>query len=707
MVIEDILRNRWMVAWLGIVLFALYLHGAGPGLVPYRDAGEMATSVPTLGILHPTSYPFYSISGNLFGRIGLGNPAYRLNVFSGLAMAAMWVFFFAALCRRVDPGAALMTTLVAAVSYQYWTHALVSEMYALNCLFVAAIWFLVDANKPLLAAFVFGVGLTNRSDLLLSLPAFLVLLPTPAARTPRRPWVAMTVLVATGMTLYLYLPLRASQHPWLNWNNPSTLSSFFRSLLRKGYGGTLDLLSQSYGMGENFIDELILYGRHLWVDFAYAGAPLALYGLFKLWTRDRRYAIAVLIGFMTTGPLFIFLGNLPQNPHAVAIMQAAYLVPDFFFVICCAAGFSAVLERAPRHKSSILATATVAVIAWTAHGYAAVNKRNNFFAIDFISNINHTAPVASVIVGRSDVPLFSLFYSHWMDQRLAGRIPIAQGLANSLWYQEMLQLDHPDLIIRSLKTPEEWSDFARRNPNRLILATQDLEWPENASVVFNSFGILSRYVPERSANDLKDYAGMDAFYRFRGDYRYGESSDFFVNELIEEYAKAWLARARELSQTAPTVAAEMAFRRALALKPDMPYAALQLAYVYYLRQDFTHALHYYSWAVDLFRQMNEQAVAWRSLPELRAGVRADWAQTVAQQGAIEERLGHSLIAQKAYEQALEINPQCADAQYYEAVLYWKQGNWQEVVNHLQRLAQDHPADPRWKTYLPEAMRRLK
>ena len=74
--------------------FALYLHTAGPGLVPFRDAGEMATTVYSLGILHPPGYPSYTLIGHLFDQVPLGNPAYRLNVFSGLMLSFTWVVFY-------------------------------------------------------------------------------------------------------------------------------------------------------------------------------------------------------------------------------------------------------------------------------------------------------------------------------------------------------------------------------------------------------------------------------------------------------------------------------------------------------------------------------------------------------------------------------------------------------------------------------------
>ena len=119
--------------------FGLYVSTAGPSLVPYRDAGEMATSVPMLGILHPTSYPLYSIAGFVFSQLPLGNPAYRLNVFSALAMACagglLWLLFL----QMEGKWAALGTVLLGALSYHFWWHSVVSEMYALNVLFLAAL----------------------------------------------------------------------------------------------------------------------------------------------------------------------------------------------------------------------------------------------------------------------------------------------------------------------------------------------------------------------------------------------------------------------------------------------------------------------------------------------------------------------------------------------------------------------------------------
>ena len=149
-------------------------------------------------------------------------------------------------------------------------------------------------------------------------------------------------------------------------------------------------------------------------------------------------------GWLITGPVFIFLGNLPPNPHAVAILEAAYLMPDLFFLLLVAAGTS-LCFRTPCFLDTekwLLAGILLMLVAWHAPMvFQEVNQRHNFIAVDYIRNTYRSLPAPSLIVGRSDVPLFSLYYGHWISPRAPGRVPVAQGFAASAWYQTMLQRD--------------------------------------------------------------------------------------------------------------------------------------------------------------------------------------------------------------------------------------------------------------------------
>jgi hypothetical protein len=616
--------------------FTMYVYTAGPSIVPYRDAGEMATSVPTLGILHPTSYPLYSILGAVACQVPLGNNAYRLNVFSALAMALAWAIIFFALRKRFGAATAGVSVLLGGLSYYFWWHALVSEMYALNVLFLA-IGILCFIERAWLAlAYVLALGLSNRSDLLLTLPAFAIAalaMPIIKQDWTRNHWSWTIAFVVIGLSVYAFLPLRASQQPWINWNDPSNLERLMRTLFRRGYGSGLDLLATNYQPGENFLSEFQIYLQHLWRDFTVVGCLLAMGGVVGgLKSRDPLILLA-LIGWALTGPIFIYLGNLPPNTHAVAIMQAAYLMPDLFFIIAIAFGFYHLTQNwtggFPLFKAVLTAIALVVAGFIGVKSYATVDMRNNFLAIDFARNVSVSAPPDALVIGRSDVPIFALYYGFWGESPRPHWIPIAQGLAGSAWYQTMVQRDFPGVWTNSLKTNSDWAQLQIANASRSLMATTDIDWPSDGMEKFVPRGMLLQWTSAR------DPYWKEASHRllgelsvYRGRYIYDDYRDFFSNELVEEYAKAWMS-----------IGDEEACRQAWAMKPDMPYAPLQIGYWRMRAGDYAAAEKYFSAALANFETMERLAAAWKTFDNIRRNIERDHQQAKQYWAAAHSRKG--------------------------------------------------------------------
>jgi tetratricopeptide (TPR) repeat protein len=688
------------------VTFALYLHTAGPTVVPYRDAGEMATSVTRLGVLHPPGYPVYSILGHLATCLPLANPAYRLNLFSALMMALAWAFLFLLGAEFWGIAASLLTVLLGAVSFQFWTHALVSEMYTLHLVFLTGILGLLYRRKLEAAAFLFGLGLGARLDLLLCAPAAGILFFFQMRSDER--WSRAGRLVLWGLlgfSVYGYLYIRAQGHPLLNWGDPSTLERFLASLARRSYGGGLDLLSRSYSAGENFWPEFSLYLRHVSRDFSLLSWPLAAGGLAVTWKKNRMWFAAILSGWLFTGPVFVYLGNLPVNPHAVAIMEAAYLVPDLFLLLSVGFGLSA-LRRYLGVFCVVEGLLAVLILAQAARFYPIVSKRHNWVADDFIHNTYYSAPEPSVIVARSDVPIFLLYYGHWIRPGFPWRVPIAQGLAGSAWYKVMMERQVRQLDVEALITAEDWEAFEKANPGWSLFGTTDTDWPEAIYPRLVPSGLLLQLLPRGKASVFASDTLLNDLYVYRGRYRYDAYHEFFTPELVEEYAKAWMEWGRLLSRGGGNTETIGAYLHALSIKPDMPYAAFQLGYYYFQRNDLKKADFYYRWCVDNFRIMHRQAEEWKSLPNVRHGLSRDEAQAIAHWGVIQERLGNPDQAITLYHRALDVDPGSADARYNLAVIYWRAGRWKDVVDQLQALSAAHPEDARWRAYLPKALEKL-
>ncbi|MCM2305787.1 MAG: DUF2723 domain-containing protein, partial [Elusimicrobia bacterium] len=520
-----------LAVFLGVL--ALYLAKLPPVLAPWRDTGEMTLAAATLGVAHPTSYPLYVLLGRLASLVPLGNAAYRLNLLSAVAGAAACALLFAALRPRLGRFAALAAAACLALNPGFWAVSQVSEMYSLWVLSAVALTALAarlsrDPSERLWPAFCYlcGVLLANRLDLLLLAPGlvWLALSARPAERGEDGVWLgacallvpaaavftgsnlpAVVLILATflqrtrgegaarrrawavgaglaGLTAYLYLPVRSATGPLLDWNHPAAAAQFADSLLRTRYGGTLDLISRQYAAGELFADNLRLWGAHLWDAFGPALALAAL-GAAADFREDRSRFVGRFAAWWWAGPVFLFLANMPPNPHAAAILDPHYLLSDAVLLFWLAAGVAALGARRR-------ALALAAVLAWPLARAVPdrLDRREHFHTLDFAANVFRAAPPGSVVVAKKDVPLYAL----WHYQTVAGRRPdlrvVSQGLSGSPWYQADWRRRDRDLLVTSLAAPEGWAALGLRGAP--VLMTQDAEPPPSLAASLEPRGLL-------------------------------------------------------------------------------------------------------------------------------------------------------------------------------------------------------------------------
>src|SRR5215212_4895493 len=170
---------------------------------------------------------------HLFTYLPFGDPAYRVNL-SSAAYAAATVFLVYLICqrltRRVAPSC--VAALLFGLSRDFWSQAVIAEVYTLNTLLVALVIFLLllwrdtrDDRHLLLTCFSVGLSLTNHltSGLLLPAAALFVGLLDRRKLTDLRLMSKGAVLFLIALTPYLYLPIRASMNPPLNREAPDDL----------------------------------------------------------------------------------------------------------------------------------------------------------------------------------------------------------------------------------------------------------------------------------------------------------------------------------------------------------------------------------------------------------------------------------------------------------------------------------------------------
>ncbi|HUW81471.1 MAG TPA: DUF2723 domain-containing protein [Phycisphaerae bacterium] len=311
-----------LVGYLAVLAACMILYGltAAPDVV-WQDSGMAILRAwrgdvaGWLGLA--LSHPSYYLPAQLLMKLPLGEPAWRLNVFSALcaavAVANCWL-----LIRRltgVSAGAAVGAAALA-VSHTFWWHAAVAEVYAPAAAGMTTEWLLLLAYMRggqgiwlALLAMLNGWDVANHMLCVFPTIGYIVILiyRTRAGRCPIGHWLiaALCWLVGFGPMLWLMVG-----QLWAG----NSVAAVFRSLLfgggsgRGGYGNAVLNLRVS-GRG------LIRSAEYLLLNFP---TPIGLLAVAGLITARRRAALPKAMRRLLTGLLIAF-----------GLFAIRYNVPDW------------------------------------------------------------------------------------------------------------------------------------------------------------------------------------------------------------------------------------------------------------------------------------------------------------------------------------------------------------------------------------------
>lgn len=226
-----------------VVVLLVYLRTLIPTAVD-QDSGELVAAAHTLGIAHPTGYPLWTLLGRLCDLLPVGHTsAYRVALASALpAAAASGIVCWLVITSTGSLLPGVFSGLAFGLWFPTWSQAVLAEVYGLSgllfSLFLVALWRWSrsrSVHSLLWLALIGGaVSMHHRT-------AFLSVAPVLATAfwltRPRRTktWVVAALLFLAPFALYLYLPIRASMHPAVNWTNPTTFDRFYAHAMGTQY----------------------------------------------------------------------------------------------------------------------------------------------------------------------------------------------------------------------------------------------------------------------------------------------------------------------------------------------------------------------------------------------------------------------------------------------------------------------------------------
>lgn len=295
--------DRWIAAGLVAVCGAVYVGTLCP-TVYVEGTGELISAAHFLGIAHPPGYPLFCLVARLFSvLVPVGSVAYRINLASA-AFGALAVGVLYLLLRRLTDHrcAALAASLCFGLSRTFWSQAVIAEVYTLNALFLAVLLLLLvlwretgEDRYLLLAAFGYGLSLTNHLTMALFGPGMLVfvLMGRPDARAVKL-LSLMAFLFLLGLTPYLYLPLRAAMQPTFAWTELETFRDVLTHVTGRLYRSYVFAFPWRLALSRNLVEYLKILSRQFSIYLVWAPVLGLLAGV----RRDRRMLLVLGVPFL-------------------------------------------------------------------------------------------------------------------------------------------------------------------------------------------------------------------------------------------------------------------------------------------------------------------------------------------------------------------------------------------------------------------------
>ncbi len=598
-----------MTGFLFFSSFLYYLAGLSGTVPAYRDSGDLIASIDSLGIAHPPGYALYVLIGKLVVTLlPFGNVSYRVNVMSALFASGAVVVLYRVLVKVTQEKSVVPLILsgLLVVSPAMTALARVAEMYTLSALLTALVVLCLlseDPRGPSWAALFLGLGLSVHLTLVFLVPLFLI---APSRTITRR----SALFFLLGLSIFLYLPLRAAQDPVLNWGDPSHWRNFWRVVTRADYGG-LKLHPQEsvlawtpaqiFRQSQYF---LTTFSR----DWGWGGLFWGVVGVVVTMRRDSKrqaWAWGVLSAWLLAGPAFFVLSNLPLEAASTpAILQPYVILPLVLWSLFTAIGIHAAITRT-NHKRWM--TMACAVLLLGTKSWAWPNTRHDFYAYDYARNLLRILPQDAVLYDPDDTTHFSIQVLQLLEDRR--RDVVLLSFFRTRWGYEQIKRRWPDLLppipMRSGDELQKalWDYAARRRPFFAELPQKFEGRPYRSyGLLYSPTGLSSREF-NATASRRQSRLLLETML-CRGRCVTTSHQDFFTKHLLGYYAAARSNLGLEYASAKDWPEAVRYYQAALEIDPELSAAWNNWGIADFEQRDYAAAAKRFQRALN-FEPKNE------------------------------------------------------------------------------------------------------
>jgi tetratricopeptide (TPR) repeat protein len=472
--------------------------------VGWQDSGFFLAGVKELGVLYAPGFILYLILCKTWTLLlGFVDFTLAVHLFSAAcAAAAVGAIALAAreLLRtqgrlfRVGAGdgelPAIVAGCLAACGFTFWSAALLAKGYALLYLILALlIWRMIRADETgkgsdfTIVAVLIGLAWAAHPSATTFGPAFLVFVAS-HRRTLGPKGIAWRSGVAAAAAIgpSLLLPLLAARHPLTMFGDPSSLREWTYYLV----GGAFAHRRGTFGFEPWRALRAVTY---LWEDFLGVGAALALLGLSRLGTANRRLLLGI--------GLWVLPSALTSMLFKIEGQQDLWLVAAWLPLhLAVAVGLASI---PPRRARAAAVSLGVIGAAWAiAVNARDVSMRGYRLAEQFGRFHLEHLESGSVLLLESDDLLATTRYLQVVQGYRRDLLVVDAGRLPYDWYQA-----HLKRLDSRLKPGKDARSFAVANVSRerpVYFETAPRDLPELAPA-----GPLMRLAAAGEPNEPRDW----------------------------------------------------------------------------------------------------------------------------------------------------------------------------------------------------------
>lgn len=412
-----------------------------------------------------------------------GNIPVRINLASAVFASLAGLFFFLLIYHFTQsfiPSLISFSFLV--FSYPFWSQAVEAEVYGLTALFITLVLYsltrIQESRIRLFFAFISGLAFTNHMIFFSTfVGAGIFLLITLRKEISINYWLSTIGYFLLGVSLYLYLIIRAQGEVLFAWGNPDNLERLIWHITGKQYrvwmfSSSVSELTQNLKLAINlFLNESY-----------YFFIPVAFWGFLKFRLGQKKWVISLLIIFILT---IIYAIN-----YSIPDISAYYLPALIVFFFFVGIGLKSLIEKISVRglRFAVMALILLPLI----FNYRRAGRQGYYLAYD--QGLNHlkSAPENAIILTNFWDIYAPIFYLQKIEKIRTDVCIIDKELLRRSWYFLYLKKTYPWLIENSKTEVERYLKFLDEfEHNRL----KDNLGIQNAFVeMINSFFIKN---PER------------------------------------------------------------------------------------------------------------------------------------------------------------------------------------------------------------------